>query len=81
MQRYQAITTIVTPEPIERTVPTDADDDAVIATALAADGTLIVTGDSDLLVMSGLGRYGSCRQPTRWQRCAKTRSSFVETAA
>ena len=32
-------------------MPTDADDDAAIATALAADGTQIVTGDSDLLVM------------------------------
>ena len=33
------------------TVPTDAADDMVVATALAASAELIVTGDSDLLVM------------------------------
>ena len=46
-----ALATIVVPEPIERTVPTDADDDAVIATALAAGAELIVSGDSDLLAL------------------------------
>ena len=55
VQRYLALATVVVPEPIERTVPTDADDDAVIATALAADATLIVTGDADLLVMHPFG--------------------------
>ena len=50
-QRYVALARIVVPEPIERTVPTDADDDTVIATALAAGAELIVTGDSDLLVL------------------------------
>ena len=39
------------PQPIERTVPSDADDDAVIATALAAQADIIATGDSDLLVL------------------------------
>lgn len=51
MQRYVELATIVTPVPIERTVPTDVDDDKVIATALAAEADLIVTGDSDLLVL------------------------------
>ena len=50
-QLYVALATIVVPEPIERTVPTDADDEAVIATALAAAAELIVTGDSDLLAL------------------------------
>ena len=51
MQRYVELATIVTPVPIERTVPADVDDDIVIATALAAGAELIVTGDSDLLVL------------------------------
>jgi len=51
LQRYRALATIVTPGPIARTVPTDSAYDMVIATALAADAELIVTGDSDLLVM------------------------------
>ena len=54
IQRYVTLTTVVTPDPIERTVPTDVDDDMVIATALAAAAELIVTGDSDLLVLHPL---------------------------
>ena len=42
---------VVKPPTIERTVPTDADDDVVIATALAAHADLIVTGDRDLQVL------------------------------
>jgi len=41
---------LVKPQPIERTVR-DVDDDAVIATALAAKADVIATGDSDLLVL------------------------------
>ena len=37
-------------------VPTDADDDHVIAAAVAANADLIVSGDKDLLV---LGRFDS----------------------
>ncbi len=51
MQRYGMLTRLVTPRPLERTVPNDADDDAVIATALAAQADVIATGDSDLLVL------------------------------
>ena len=36
VERYAALAALVVPAPIERTVPTDADDDVVIATALAA---------------------------------------------
>lgn len=50
MQRYGMLARLVTPQTIERTVR-DADDDAVIATALAAQAAGIVTGDSDLLAL------------------------------
>lgn len=50
MQRYGMLARLVTPQTIERTVR-DADDDAVIATALAAQADVIVTGDNDLLVL------------------------------
>ena len=50
MQRYELLTRFTFPEPIERTVR-DADDDLVIATALAASADAIVSGDKDLLVL------------------------------
>nr|WP_305800681.1 putative toxin-antitoxin system toxin component, PIN family [Thiolapillus sp.] len=50
MQRYGMLARLVNPQPIERTVR-DMDDDAVIATALAAKANVIATGDSDLLVL------------------------------
>ena len=45
---------IVEPAPLEAPVSRDADDDGVLATAVAAGAALIVTGDQDLLV---IGRY------------------------
>lgn len=42
---------IVTPAPLTARVSRDADDDEVLATAVAASATLIVTGDQDLLVL------------------------------
>lgn len=39
------------PAAVPRVVPADADDDHVIATAIAAHADLIVSGDSDLLSM------------------------------
>lgn len=50
MQRYGMLAKLVTPQAIERTVR-DADDDVVIATAVAAQADVIVTGDNDLLVL------------------------------
>ncbi len=50
MQRYGMLARLVKPQPIERTVR-DVDDDAVIATALAAKADVIATGDQDLLVL------------------------------
>lgn len=49
MNRYQAITTLVVPADVPRVVPADADDDHVIAAALAAQADLIVSGDRHLL--------------------------------
>lgn len=51
MQRYGMLARLVDPRPIERTVR-DLDDDAVIATALAAKADLVVSGDRDLRVLN-----------------------------
>ena len=51
---YVEIVEAVEPEDVPRVVPSDADDDHVIAAAVAALATLIVSGDSDLL---RLGRH------------------------
>jgi putative PIN family toxin of toxin-antitoxin system len=45
---------IVEPPPLSARVSRDADDDVVLATAVAAGASLIVTGDQDLLV---IGRH------------------------
>jgi uncharacterized protein len=42
---------IVDPTPLRSRVSRDADDDVVLATAVAAGATVIVTGDQDLLVI------------------------------
>ncbi len=54
LRSYMTLISIVTPTPIRRVVPADADDDHVIAAAVAAEASMIVTGDSDLL---NLGSY------------------------
>jgi uncharacterized protein len=46
---YLEIVEMVEPEDVPRVVASDADDDHVIAAAIAAHATLIVSGDSDLL--------------------------------
>lgn len=51
LRRYTLLATSVALGPVERVVPTDADDDIVIATAIAAGAGLIVSGDLDLLVL------------------------------
>jgi putative PIN family toxin of toxin-antitoxin system len=45
---------IVEPMPLSSPVSRDADDDGVLATAVAAGAAMIVTGDEDLLV---IGRH------------------------
>ena len=47
---YRRLATLVTARQLDRPVSRDADDDAVLACALAARADLIVTGDEDLLV-------------------------------
>ncbi len=51
--QYQALTYLLTPTHIPRVVPRDADDDQVIACAVAAQADLIVTGDRHLLELGG----------------------------
>lgn len=48
--RVRLVEPVTLPSPVSR----DADDDVVLATAVAAGATVIVTGDQDLLVV---GRY------------------------
>ena len=48
---YVEAVELVEPASVPRVVPSDADDDHVIAAAVAANATLIVSGDSDLLSM------------------------------
>lgn len=46
---YLEAVELVEPTSVPRVVPTDPDDDQVIAAAVTANATLIVSGDSDLL--------------------------------
>ncbi|MGH8595209.1 MAG: PIN domain-containing protein, partial [Gammaproteobacteria bacterium] len=46
---YVAVIALVDPPSVPRVVPTDADDDQIVACALAAQAALIVSGDHDLL--------------------------------
>ena len=50
-QRYGAVTTLVFPSSADRMVPTDADDDHVIAAAVHANAGAIATGDRHLLAL------------------------------
>lgn len=47
---------LVEPTTVPRVVPTDPDDDQVIAAALTAHADLIVSGDSDLLSIASFER-------------------------
>ncbi len=48
---YRRLATVVTAHQLAQQVSRDADDDAVLACALAAHAKLIVSGDADLLVL------------------------------
>lgn len=48
---YRRIAKLTATKPLEQQVSRDADDDAVLACALAARASLIVSGDDDLLVL------------------------------
>ena len=51
MRHYAMLAKVITPAIIGRVVPNDADDDAVIACALAAKVSFIVSGDTHLLTL------------------------------
>lgn len=51
LANYRRIATLVTAKQLEQQVSRDADDDAVLACALAARADLIISGDDDLLVL------------------------------
>lgn len=51
IQTYAELAVVLQPQATPRVVPADADDDHVIACAVAAGAHLIVTGDRDLLVL------------------------------
>lgn len=51
LTNYRRIAKLVTAKQLEQQVSRDADDDAVLACALAARADLIVSGDDDLLVL------------------------------
>jgi len=53
VSQYSALVSIVTPAHVPRVVPDDADDDHVIAAAVAARAALIVTGDRKHLLPVG----------------------------
>jgi putative PIN family toxin of toxin-antitoxin system len=49
LRNYRRLATLVRPRQLGQQVSRDADDDAVLACALAAHADLIVSGDDDLL--------------------------------
>lgn len=51
VEGFAALATVVEVTDVPRVVPTDPDDDVVIACAVAGDCEVIVSGDSDLLDM------------------------------
>ena len=51
LANYKRISSVVTARQLEARVSRDADDDTVLACALAARADLIVSGDDDLLVL------------------------------
>ncbi len=51
--RYSALVTLVTPSEVPRVIEQDADDDQVLACALASNANLIVSGDKHLRSLGG----------------------------
>lgn len=55
---YRGRVTLVSAPPLPKPVCCDPDDDVVLATAVAAEADVVITGDQDLLV---LGQHGGVR--------------------
>ncbi|MDZ4255236.1 MAG: putative toxin-antitoxin system toxin component, PIN family [Sulfuritalea sp.] len=53
LERYLNVAIVVQPAAVPSVVPNDADDDQVLACALAANAELIVSGDKHLLGLGG----------------------------
>jgi putative PIN family toxin of toxin-antitoxin system len=51
LEAYRERATLVRPAPLPRRVCRDRDDDKVLATAVAGEADIILTGDEDLLVL------------------------------
>jgi uncharacterized protein len=51
VEDYHRLAVLVEPQPLPAPVSRDPDDDHVLACALAAEATLIVSGDDDLLTL------------------------------
>ncbi|MCR4374105.1 MAG: putative toxin-antitoxin system toxin component, PIN family [Acidobacteria bacterium] len=51
LDTYRQAVVLVEPAPLPAPVCRDSDDDVVLATAVAASATVIVSGDQDLLVL------------------------------
>jgi uncharacterized protein len=58
LKAYRKRATLVRPKPLPKPVCRDRDDDKVLATAIAGQADVILTGDDDLLV---LGEYEGIR--------------------
>jgi putative PIN family toxin of toxin-antitoxin system len=57
LQMYEGEVTVVKTKPLSKQVYRDADDDEVLATALAAQAGVILTGDNDLLTLKEFRNY------------------------
>jgi putative PIN family toxin of toxin-antitoxin system len=60
LEAFRKQVLLVDPEPLPKPVCRDPDDDLVLATAVGASATSIVTGDDDLLVLRNYSRIEIC---------------------
>ena len=68
LKTYEAEASVIKPEPLPKQFCRDADDDEVLAVAIAAKAEMILTGDKDLLVLEKFQgiRIISPRQFIEW---------------
>jgi putative PIN family toxin of toxin-antitoxin system len=64
LRELRQLAEIIDPPPLPESVSRDRDDDVVLALAVAARADLIISGDTDLLV---LGAYAGIQSSTRLQ--------------